>query len=260
MYLLDWTGRGWAGDRTSPILLSAGLGAFPAGAFPGALVPGGPAGAAAAYKAAAKAGEYYPLVCAISPLAFVGSPPCKEPFLSWGTGEWDPQLQSTGGDGRQPATSKSQSEAEAGQTSVQGPPAFRGSWCDPHLHLHRCCWSRRGWRHWWCWRLRSVYRYGGKTWVARGEVVGAGEPCLMWPLPLQVRWCLRSEPESGLERSLGKCQVSVDGVPAAGGQRSGRGKSPQGSPGAGRAGPGCSGAGVKEQRQAQSMMPGPKQG
>ena len=30
----------------------------------------------------------------------------------------------------------------------------------------------------------------------------------MWPLPLQVRWCLSSEPELGLERSLGKCQVS----------------------------------------------------
>lgn len=131
MYLLDWAGWGWAGGRTSPILLSAGLGAFPAGAFPGALVPGGPAGAAAAYKAAAKAGEYYPLECAISPLASVGSPPCKEPFLGWGASEWDPQLQSTGGDGRQPATSESQSEAEAGQTSVQGPPAFRGSWHDP---------------------------------------------------------------------------------------------------------------------------------
>lgn len=81
MYLLDGVGQGRAGGRSSPIFLSAGLGAFPAGAFPGALVPGGPAGAAAAYKAAAKAGEYYPLGCAISPLASVGSPPCKKPFL-----------------------------------------------------------------------------------------------------------------------------------------------------------------------------------
>ena len=74
-------------------------------------MPGGPAGAAAAYKAAAKAGEYYPLGRAISPLASVGSPPCKEPFLAWGSGEQDPQLQSPGGDGRQPARSESQSEA-----------------------------------------------------------------------------------------------------------------------------------------------------
>lgn len=57
MYLLDGVGQGRAGSRSSPIFLSAGLGALPAGAFPGALVPGGPAGAAAAYKAAAKAGE-----------------------------------------------------------------------------------------------------------------------------------------------------------------------------------------------------------
>ena len=54
MYLLDGVGQGRAGSRSSPIFLSAGLGALP-GAFPGALVPGGPAGAAAAYKAAAKA-------------------------------------------------------------------------------------------------------------------------------------------------------------------------------------------------------------
>lgn len=35
--------------------------------------------------------------------------------------------------------------------------------------------------------------------MAREEVVGGGEPPLMWPLPLQVQWCLNLEPESGLE-------------------------------------------------------------
>lgn len=52
---------------------------------------------------------------------------------------------------------------------------------------------------------------------------GVVEPTLQWPLPYQVRWYLSLEQE--LEQSPGRCQVSVDGVPGGGGQRSGRSES-----------------------------------
>ena len=90
-------------------------------------MPGGPAGAAAAYKAAAKAGECYPLGRALSPLAPAGSPLCKEPFLRGRpTGASAP---SPGGVGRQPAVPESQRWWQ-GQTSAPGPPAFDCSRCD----------------------------------------------------------------------------------------------------------------------------------
>lgn len=71
---------GW-GSGPHQVLPSAGLGAFPAGTYPGALVPGGVAGAAAAYKAAAKAGECHSWGRALGPLASAGSQLCKAPFL-----------------------------------------------------------------------------------------------------------------------------------------------------------------------------------
>lgn len=90
-------------------------------------MPGGLAGAAAAYKAAAKAGECSPLRRAISPLASAGSPLGKEPFLRGKqTGASAP---SPGGVGRQPAVPESQRWWQT-QTSAPGPPACDCSWCD----------------------------------------------------------------------------------------------------------------------------------
>lgn len=75
----------WAGHfRTSFMLSSTGLGAFPAGTYPGAggVVPGA-AGAAAAYKAAAKAGEWHFFRdSTICPLAFPDSEILREGSLT----------------------------------------------------------------------------------------------------------------------------------------------------------------------------------
>lgn len=102
--------------------------------------------------------------------------------------------------------------------------------------------------------------HGGETWVAWGRSCGRrGSPSDVAPSPPGAV-VPQLEPELGLERSLGKCQVSgrALGLRAEVRERPGAPKLPH--PRAGRSGPAAAGQGSCGQRQAQSAIPGPRQG